>query len=63
MKLAKRTSQGAKLTWKAKTKKVCKVKKHSLKAGTKRGKCVVAASAPSLTGYYAFSGTFVIRVK
>jgi hypothetical protein len=61
-KLAKRTRQGAKLKWKSSTKKVCVVKKTTLRT-KRKGKCVVRAKAPAVGGIKAFSKKYVIKVK
>ena len=61
-KLAKKTTQGAKVTWKTSTKKVCTVKKYKVTA-KKKGKCKLSAKAPAITGYTAFSKKYTIKVK
>lgn len=61
-KLAKNTKQGAKVSWKSRTKKVCTVKKYVVTA-KKKGKCTLSAKAPAITGFTAFSKRYSIRVK
>ncbi len=61
-KLAKKTQQGSKVTWKTSTKKVCTVKKYKVTA-KKKGKCKLSAKAPAITGYTAFSKKYTIKVK
>ena len=61
-KLAKRTRQGAKLKWKTTTKKVCVVKKTTLRT-KRKGTCVVRAKAPAVGGIKAFSKKYRITVK
>jgi hypothetical protein len=61
-KLAKRTRQGQKLTWKTKTRKVCTVKKYVVRA-KKKGKCKLSASAPATPAYLAFKGKYVVKVR
>jgi hypothetical protein len=60
--LAKKTKQGAKVTWKSTTKKVCTVKKYTVKA-KKKGTCKLSAKAPAIPGYAAFAKKFPIRVR
>ena len=62
VKLAKKTTQGTKLTWKSRTKKVCTVKKNVLKA-KKKGRCKISASAPATPSFNAFSKRYTIRVR
>jgi hypothetical protein len=62
IKLAKKTKQGSKLTWRSRTKKVCTVKKNVLKA-KKKGACKISAKAPSTSGFKAFSKKYTIRVR
>jgi hypothetical protein len=62
MALAKRTRQNQKVTWTAKTRKVCRVSKHALRTRTS-GKCRVVAQAPGAATLNAFRQVFVVRVK
>lgn len=61
-KLARKTAQGSRLTWKTKTRKICTVKKYVLTA-RKKGVCKLSAKAPAGTGFTAYSRTFRIRVR
>jgi hypothetical protein len=61
-KLAKRTKQGAKLTWRSRTPKLCKVTKYVLTA-KKKGRCKLSAKAPAVVGYTASSRRFTIRIR
>ena len=60
--LAKKTRQGAKVTWKTSTKKICTVKKYKVTA-KKKGKCKLSAKAPAIPGYTALRKKYTIRVK
>ncbi len=62
VRLAKKTAQGAPLSWRTTTKKVCTVKKAKLK-GLKKGTCRLQAKAPAVAGFSAFSQKFTIKVK
>jgi hypothetical protein len=62
VRLAKVTAQGAPLSWRTTTKKVCTVKKAKLK-GLKKGTCRLQAKAPGVAGFSAFSQKFTIKVK
>lgn len=59
--LAKRTRQGARVTWTVTTPKVCRVKKSTL-LGRREGRCKVRATAPEIAGYTAFSWLFLVSV-
>lgn len=59
--LAKRTIQGARVTWTVTTPKVCRVKKSTL-VGRREGRCKVRATAPEIAGYTAFSQLFWVHV-
>jgi hypothetical protein len=61
-KLAKKTKQGVRLSWKTTTKKVCKVKKYKVKA-LKKGTCKLKATAPAGPGLAAYKKKFRIKVK
>ena len=61
-KLAKTTRQGAKVSWKSKTKKRCTVKKYTVRA-KKKGACKLIATAPAIPGYEALTKKYTIRVK
>jgi hypothetical protein len=66
--LPARTRQGAVVTWRTKTKKVCSVVTNKSKVktkvkGKKKGKCVLKASAPAISGYTAFSQAFKVKVR
>ncbi len=61
-KLAKKTKQGAKVTWKTSTKKVCTVKKNVVTA-KKKGTCKLSAKAPARTGFTAFSKRYTIKIR
>lgn len=61
-KLAKKTQQGSRLTWKSRTKAICSIDKTTLKA-KKKGACTVKAKAAALPGFSAYTRTFTIRVK
>ena len=61
-KLAKTTAQGARVTCKSTTKKVCSVKRSKVK-GLKKGKCGLTATAPSVGTFLAYSQKFTVRVK
>jgi hypothetical protein len=61
-KLAKSTTQGAKITWKTTTKKRCTVKKAKVTA-KRKGKCKLSAKAPGVPGFTAFSAKYTIRVR
>ena len=60
--LAKKTQQGAKVTWKTSTKKTCTVKKYKVTA-KKKGTCKLSAKAPAIPGYTALRKKYTIRVK
>ncbi len=62
VKLAKKTRQGTKLTWRSSTKKVCSVKKNVLKA-KRKGACKISAKAPATPALKAFSKRYTIRVR
>ncbi len=62
VKLAKKTTQGTKVTWKSTTKRVCTVKKYVLTA-KKRGACKISAKAPATPTFTAFAKRYTIRVK
>ena len=62
VKLAKKTRQGATISWKSKTKKVCLVKKNVLRA-KKKGLCKISASAPGPFGFQPFAKKYTIRVR
>jgi hypothetical protein len=59
--LAKRTRQGALVTWTVTTPKVCRVKKSTL-LGRREGRCKVRATAPEIAGYTAFAQLFWVHV-
>ncbi len=61
-KLARTTAQGAKVTWKTSTKKMCKVNKSKVTA-KKKGKCKLSANAPATPSFTAFTKRYTIRVK
>ncbi len=61
-KLAKKTTQGAKVTWKTSTKKVCGVKRNVVTA-KKKGTCKLSAKAPAKPGFTAFSKRYTIKVR
>ena len=61
-KLAKKTTQGAKVTWKTSTKKICTVKRNVVTA-KKKGTCKLSAKAPARTGFTAFSKRYTIKVR
>ena len=61
-KLAKQTRQGAKISWRSNTKKICSVKKRTVKA-KKKGACKISATAPAIPGYAAFTRKYTIRVR
>ncbi len=61
LRLAKKTAQGAPLSWKTTTKKVCAVKKTKVK-GLKKGTCRLQSNAPAIAGFSAFSQRFTIKV-
>ena len=66
VKLASRTTQGSKVTWKASPTKVCKIKKKksAVSLGTlKKGKCKLTAGAPAVSGYNPLSSKVTIKVK
>jgi hypothetical protein len=60
--LAKRTKQGARVTWKVLTPKVCSVKKFSLSGRKGKRQCKVRATAPETGGYAPFSELFWVQV-
>ena len=60
--LAKKTTQGAKVTWKTSTKKICTVKKNKVTA-KKKGTCKLSAKAPAVTGFMAFSKRYTIKIR
>jgi hypothetical protein len=59
--LAKKTTQGAKVTWKSTTMKRCTVKKGKVTA-KKKGKCKISAKAPARPGFTAFRAKYAIRI-
>ena len=61
-KLAKQTRQGAKISWRSSTKKICTVKKRTVTA-KKKGACKISAKAPAIPGYAAFTRKYTIRVR
>jgi hypothetical protein len=61
VKLAKKTTQGARVTWKSRTKAVCAVSKSTLKT-KKKGTCKVRAKAPAVPGYLAYSRVIKVRI-
>ena len=60
--LAKKTTQGAKVTWKTSSKKVCTVKKYKVTA-KKKGTCKLSAKAPGVTGFKSLAKGYTIRVN
>ncbi|MBK6763978.1 MAG: hypothetical protein IPG68_12230 [Micrococcales bacterium] len=61
VKLAKKTTQGTRVTWKSRSKAVCSVSSSTLKA-KKKGTCKVRAKAPAVPGYLAYSRVFKVRI-
>lgn len=60
--LPKKTTQGAPLSWKTTTKKVCSVKKRKVKA-LKKGTCRLMSTAPAVSGFAPFNQKYSIKVK
>ncbi len=62
LRLPATTSQGARLTWRSWSKRVCKVTGRHLKA-KRKGSCRIGGLAPAVPGFSAFATTFVVRVR
>ena len=60
--LPRTTQQGAALTWKTATKKVCTVKGSKVTA-KRKGTCKLKATAPAITDFLAYTGSAKIKVK
>lgn len=59
--LAVKTAQGARVTWKTTTKKICTVKKAKLRA-KKKGKCKLVATASAVPGHATLSQRFTVKI-
>ncbi len=60
--LAPKTAQGGKVSWRTTTKKRCKVKQNKVR-GLQKGKCVLRASSPARAGFPALSKSYTIRIR
>jgi hypothetical protein len=61
VKFATKTAQGARITWKSRSKTVCTMRGSTVTA-KKKGMCKVKAKAPAVPGYLTYAKVFTVRI-